>query len=528
MGSSFHRSQLQDPTLLREDLFIDGRLAAGGTGRRIDVTDPATGLVIARMAEADEADVRDAIAGAAAAAPGWAAVTAPERARILRRWYDLIVDHADDLATILTAEQGKPLAEARGEILYGAGFVEWYAEECKRTYGDVIPTNNASRRLLTLRQPVGVCAAITPWNFPSAMILRKAGPALAAGCPMIVKPADETPLSATALAELAARAGIPAGVLNVVVGEPEMIGEVLTSDPVVRALSFTGSTAVGKLLMSKSARTVKKVALELGGNAPLIVFDDADLDAAVAGAMASKFRNAGQTCVCANRVLVQAGIHDAFVERFRAAIEALVVGNGFDDGSEQGPLISQDAVAKVRRHIDDAVRGGATVLAGGEQAPARADVLRADAHHRRHARHADRPRGDVRTGRRRAALRDRGRGRRDRQRHAVRPGVLLLHPGPRPDVAGRRGAGVRRGRREHRADLLRGRAVRRGQGVGCRPGGIAARHRRVHRDQVPVRRRAGRLTRAARPARPAGRPARASRAGQRAGASAGPPSWPRG
>jgi succinate-semialdehyde dehydrogenase/glutarate-semialdehyde dehydrogenase len=301
----------------------------------------------------------------AAAAPGWAAVTAPERSRILRRWYDLIVAHADDLATILTAEQGKPWAEARGEILYGAGFVEWYAEECKRNYGDVIPANNAGRRLLTVRQPVGVSAAITPWNFPSAMILRKAGPALAAGCPMIVKPADETPLSATALAELAGRAGVPAGVLSIVVGDPEMIGEVLTSDPVVRALSFTGSTAVGKLLMSQSARTVKKVALELGGNAPLIVFDDADLDAAVAGAIASKFRNAGQTCVCANRVLVQAGIHDAFVERFQAAIEALVVGNGFDDGSEQGPLISEDAVAKVQRHIDDAVSGGATVLSGG-------------------------------------------------------------------------------------------------------------------------------------------------------------------
>jgi succinate-semialdehyde dehydrogenase/glutarate-semialdehyde dehydrogenase len=369
MGSLFDRSRLQDPTLLREDLFIAGAWSAGGTGRRMDVTDPATGLVIARIAEADEADVRRAIAAADAAAPRWAAVTAPERSRILRRWYDLIVAHADDLATILTAEQGKPWAEARGEILYGAGFVEWYAEECKRTYGDVIPTNNAGRRLLTVRQPVGVSAAITPWNFPSAMILRKAGPALAAGCPMIVKPADETPLSATALAELAARAGIPAGVLSIVVGEPEMIGELLTSDPVVRALSFTGSTAVGKLLMSQSARTVKKVALELGGNAPLIVFDDADLDAAVAGAMASKFRNAGQTCVCANRVLVQAGIHDSFVERFQAAIEALVVGNGFDDGSEQGPLISEDAVAKVQRHIDDAVSGGATVLTGGGRHP---------------------------------------------------------------------------------------------------------------------------------------------------------------
>jgi succinate-semialdehyde dehydrogenase/glutarate-semialdehyde dehydrogenase len=309
--------------------------------------------------------VREAIDAADAAGAGWAALPALERARILRRWYDLIVANADDLAMILTAEQGKPLAEARGEIIYGAGFVEWYAEEAKRTYGDVIPTNNAGRRLVTIRQPVGVTAAITPWNFPSAMILRKAGPALAAGCPMIVKPADETPLSATALAELAARAGVPAGVLSIVIGEPEMIGELLTADPAVRALSFTGSTAVGKLLMSKSARTVKKVALELGGNAPLIVFDDADLDLAVAGAMASKFRNAGQTCVCANRVLVQSGIHDAFVERFQAAVEALVVGNGFEARSEQGPLITTDAVEKVERHIADAVDRGAKVLSGG-------------------------------------------------------------------------------------------------------------------------------------------------------------------
>jgi succinate-semialdehyde dehydrogenase/glutarate-semialdehyde dehydrogenase len=366
VGSSFDRSWLHDQELFREDLFIGGRWRPGGTGRRIDVTDPATGAVIGQAAEADEADVRDAIAAAQEAFPVWAGLTAQQRGRILRRWHDLIVENADDLAMILTAEQGKPLSEARGEILYGAGFVEWYAEEAKRAYGDVIPTNQRSRRLLALRQPVGVAAAITPWNFPSAMILRKAGPALAAGCPMVIKPAEETPLSATVLAELARRAGMPDGVLNIVVGQPEMVGELLTSDPRVRALSFTGSTAVGKLLMSQSARTVKKVALELGGNAPLIVFDDADLDAAVAGAMASKFRNAGQTCVCANRVLVQSGIHDAFVERFRTAIESLVVGSGFAEGSEQGPLISADAVAKVQRHIADAVDRGAQVVSGGK------------------------------------------------------------------------------------------------------------------------------------------------------------------
>jgi succinate-semialdehyde dehydrogenase/glutarate-semialdehyde dehydrogenase len=367
VGSSFDRSWLHDRDLFREDLFVGGRWRSGGTGRRIDVTDPATGAVIGQMAEADETDVRDAIAAAQQAFPAWAGLTAQQRGGILRRWHDLIVENADDLAMILTAEQGKPLSEARGEILYGAGFIEWYAEEAKRIYGEVIPTNHRSRRLLTIRQPVGVAAAITPWNFPSAMILRKAGPALAAGCPMVVKPADETPLSATVLAELARRAGLPDGVLNVVVGKPEMVGELLTSDPRVRALSFTGSTAVGKQLMSQSARTVKKVALELGGNAPLIIFDDADLDAAVTGAMASKFRNAGQTCVCANRLLVQSGIHDAFVERFRAAIESLVVGSGFADGSQQGPLISVDAVAKVQRHISDAVERGARVVTGGKR-----------------------------------------------------------------------------------------------------------------------------------------------------------------
>jgi succinate-semialdehyde dehydrogenase / glutarate-semialdehyde dehydrogenase len=306
--ASFDRSWLHDPDLFREDLFVGGRWRSGGTGRRIDVTDPATGDVIGQIAEADETDVRDAIAAAQAAFPVWAGFTAQERARILRRWHDLIVENADDLAMILTAEQGKPLSEARGEILYGVGFIEWYSEEAK------------------------------------------AGPALAAGCPMVVKPADETPLSALALAELARRAGLPDGVLNVVVGVPEMVGELLTADPRVRVLSFTGSTAVGKLLMSQSAGTVKKVALDLGGNAPLIVFDDA-----------------GQTCVCANRLLVRSGIHDAFVERLREAIESLVVGPGFADDSQQGPLISADALAKVQRHIADAVERGASVVTGGSR-----------------------------------------------------------------------------------------------------------------------------------------------------------------
>ena len=304
--------RLTDPGLFRRQLFIGGAWVDGNASA-IAVVDPASRGPLAEMAGADDNDVRRAVDAAVTAAPGWAATTAPERARILRRWFDLIVANADDLARILTAEQGKPLAEARGEILYGAGFVEWYAEEAKRVYGEVIPTNNPARRLLTIRQPIGVTAAITPWNFPSAMILRKAAPALAAGCPMIVKPAEETPFSATALAELADRAGIPAGVLSIVAGDPIMIGDVLTGHEQVRALSFTGSTEVGRILMAKSAGTVKRLALELGGNAPFLVFDDADVDKAVSGAIASKFRNAGQTCVCANRILVQAGIHDEFV-----------------------------------------------------------------------------------------------------------------------------------------------------------------------------------------------------------------------
>ena len=365
MDTTFEADRLSDPTLLRTQLFIDGEWR-DGEGDPFDVLDPATDVLVARMSAATTAEVEAAVAAAERAGREWAAVTAPERARVMRRWYELIVEHADDLAMILTAEQGKPLHEARGEILYGAGFVEWYAEECKRTYGEVIPTNVPGRRLLTVRQPIGVTAAITPWNFPSAMILRKAAPALAAGCSMIIKPAPETPLSATALAELATRAGVPAGVLSVVTGPAHVVGAVLTASPVVRALSFTGSTEVGKLLMAQCAGTVKKLALELGGNAPLIVFDDADLDQAVAGAMASKFRNAGQTCVCANRILVQSGIHDAFVERLREAVADLTVGNGFEDGSEQGPLISAEAVEKVQRHIADAVQGGARVVQGGD------------------------------------------------------------------------------------------------------------------------------------------------------------------
>ncbi|MBS1861840.1 MAG: NAD-dependent succinate-semialdehyde dehydrogenase [Actinobacteria bacterium] len=358
-------SALTDAGLWRQDLLIDGAWTAAADDRRIAVTDPASGAVVANVADGDGDDARRAIDAAAGALAEWSGRTALERARVLRAWFDLIVAAADDLARILVAEQGKPLAEARGEVLYGAGFVEWFAEEAKRAYGDLVPTNVAGRRILVLKQPIGVCAAITPWNFPSAMILRKAAPALAAGCTMVLKPATETPLSALALGELAIRAGLPPGVLNIVHGPPAEIGGELTTDPRVRKLTFTGSTEVGRLLMRQSAGTVKRLSLELGGNAPLIVFDDADLDEAVAGAMAAKFRNSGQTCVCPNRILAQDGIHDAFVERLVAATVALRVGEGLEPGVEQGPLIDERAVAKVEAHIDDAVRRGAAVATGG-------------------------------------------------------------------------------------------------------------------------------------------------------------------
>jgi succinate-semialdehyde dehydrogenase/glutarate-semialdehyde dehydrogenase len=360
---------LSDPALLCEQLYIGGRWVDGEGGRVEPVTDPASGERIAEVAVGTAADAERAIGAAHEAGRDWAALPAKERSRVLRSWHDLIVANADDLALILTAEQGKPLSEARGEVLYGATFIEWYAEEAKRAYGEVIPSPADGRRLLTLRSPVGVCAAITPWNFPMAMIARKVAPALAAGCTMVVKPAPSTPLSALAMALLGERAGIPAGVLSVVCGPAEEVGGALVHSPIVRKITFTGSTAVGRLLMRQAAGTVKRVSLELGGNAPFLVFDDADLDAAVAGAIAAKFRNAGQTCVCANRILVQDAIHDAFVERLVEATKALRVGNGFEEGVEQGPLIDARAVEKVRAHIADAVARGAEIACGGDLHP---------------------------------------------------------------------------------------------------------------------------------------------------------------
>ncbi|CAH2898706.1 MAG: Succinate-semialdehyde dehydrogenase [NAD(P)+] (EC [uncultured Paraburkholderia sp.] len=358
---------LKDPALLKTAAYIAGEWQGADDDATFEVVNPATGEVIATVPRIGTAETRRAIAAANAAWPAWRAITAKQRAVILRKWHDLMLENADDLALILTTEQGKPLAEAKGEIQYAASFLEWFAEEGKRVRGDTIPTPAADKRIVVTKEPVGVCAAITPWNFPAAMITRKIGPALAAGCPIIVKPAEATPLSALALAVLAERAGVPRGVFNVVTGEPKAIGAEMTGNPIVRKLSFTGSTPVGRLLMAQCAPTVKKVSLELGGNAPFIVFDDADLDAAVAGAIASKYRNSGQTCVCTNRFYVHDKVYNAFADKLRAAVEQLKVGRGTEAGVTQGPLINEAAVLKVESHIEDALAKGARVLTGGKR-----------------------------------------------------------------------------------------------------------------------------------------------------------------
>lgn len=359
---------LRDPSLLKQANYIGGEWCAAADGVTHPVLNPSNQREIARVPASGAEDAKRAVAAAHAAGPAWAAKLAKERAAILRRWRDLIVEHQQDLGIILAAEQGKPLAESVGEVVYGAGFIEWFAEEGKRVYGDVIPPHAADKRLVVVKQPVGVTALITPWNFPSAMISRKVGPALAAGCTVVLKPAEDTPLSALALAELAHRAGVPAGVLNIVTSaQPAPIGDVFTTHPLVRKLSFTGSTRVGKLLMAQCAGTVKKVSLELGGNAAFIVFDDADLDAAVSGLMAGKFRNTGQTCISANRIFVQSGVYERFVEKLRHAMAALVVGEALQSNVQQGPLINEAAARKVAGLVDDARARGARVVSGGSQ-----------------------------------------------------------------------------------------------------------------------------------------------------------------
>jgi succinate-semialdehyde dehydrogenase/glutarate-semialdehyde dehydrogenase len=361
--------QLQDPTLLKTQALINGQWV--DASERFDVTDPATGAVLAQVPNLSAAQTEAAITAANAAWPAWKGLPAKARAAIMMKWFHLLHQHADDLARIMTAEQGKPLAEAKGEVGYGASFIEWFAEESRRVYGETVPTTDPTKRYLVIKQPIGVCAAITPWNFPIAMITRKVAPALAAGCPVIIKPAEATPLSALAVAELAQRAGMPPGVLNIITADSQRsieVGQVLCASDTVRHLSFTGSTEVGRILMKQCAPTVKKLALELGGNAPFIVFDDADLDAAVEGAMISKYRNAGQTCVCANRLLVQDGVYEAFVEKLSIKVAAMKVGNGFGEGVTQGPLIDADALAKVEVLMKDALDKGAKVLTGGQRA----------------------------------------------------------------------------------------------------------------------------------------------------------------
>ncbi|MCS6501424.1 NADP-dependent succinate-semialdehyde dehydrogenase [Burkholderia thailandensis] len=367
MTTAHETLALKDPALLRERAFVAGEWQAADGGATLEVRNPATGALIGTVPAMGAAETRRAIDAANAAWPAWRKKTAKERAAILRKWHDLMIAHADDLALILTTEQGKPLAEAKGEIGYAASFLEWFAEEGKRVYGDTIPSPANDKRIVVTKEPVGVCAAITPWNFPAAMITRKVGPALAAGCPIVVKPAEATPFSALAMAVLAERAGVPAGVFSVVTGEPKAIGGELTSNPIVRKLSFTGSTPVGRLLMAQCAATVKKVSLELGGNAPFIVFDDADLDAAVEGAIASKYRNSGQTCVCTNRFYVHEKVYDAFAEKLTAAVAKLKVGLGTEAGVVQGPLINGAAVQKVEWHIADALDKGARVTTGGKR-----------------------------------------------------------------------------------------------------------------------------------------------------------------
>jgi succinate-semialdehyde dehydrogenase/glutarate-semialdehyde dehydrogenase len=358
---------IQNKHLLRSTCFIGGKWVAADDASQMAVLNPANGNIIAEVANCGSSETTRAINAANEAWPAWRGLTAKQRAHILRRWFELILQNTEDLAQLITAEGGKPLAEARGEVAYGASFVEWFAEEGKRAYGETIPATAADKRLVVIKQPIGVCAAITPWNFPLAMITRKVAPALAAGCTVVIKPAEQTPLTALALAVLAEEAGLPAGVFNVITGNPVAIGGQLTASPIVRKLSFTGSTEVGRLLMAQCAATVKKVSFELGGNAPFIVFDDADLDAAVDGALIAKYRNAGQTCVCANRFLIQSGIYDAFAERFAERVRSMKVGPGNEEGVVQGPLIDDTALAKVESHVADAVEHGARVLCGGSR-----------------------------------------------------------------------------------------------------------------------------------------------------------------
>ena len=470
--------KLADPSLLKSQCLVDGKWVGEGTR---PIANPATGAVLAKTPRFGEAETIGAIEAAQRAFGPWARTLPKERAQILRRWFDLIIANRDDIALIMTSEQGKPLAEARGEVDYAAAYIEFFGEEAKRIYGEVNPTFRANSRIVVIKQPIGVVAAITPWNFPAAMITRKVAPAIAVGCTVVAKPAGETPLTALALGELGLRAGLPPGVLNFVTGEARAIGKAMTEHPAVRVIGFTGSTEVGKVLMAQAAGTVKKVGLELGGNAPFIVFDDAHVDAAVEGAIISKFRNMGQTCVCANRIYAQEGIYDAFVAKLTTAVSKLKVGDGTEAGVTQGPLINEAAVTKVEEHVADAAEEGRESRCRRQAARARAHLLRADGDLRRRFHDAGREGGDLWSGC--AGLPLQGRGRRDRQsqRHAIRPRVLLLRPRPRPGVARRGSARIWHGRHQHRRDIERACAVWGREGIGHRPRRLAPWRRGVRR-----------------------------------------------
>ena len=483
---------LADPQLFRQQAFIAGKWVDADSQGTVDVLNPATDELVGTVPDMGAAETRRAIEAAVDAWPAWRERTGKERGAVLRRWFELIREHQDDLAILMTAECGKPLAESRGEVMYGASFVEWYSEEAKRIYGEIIPTHAPGKRILVTKQPVGVVGAITPWNFPSAMIARKCAPALAVGCPVVVKPSELTPFSALALAELADRAGLPSGLFNVVVGaDAAAIGSELCANPTVRKLGFTGSTAVGKLLMRQAASTVKKVSLELGGNAPLLVFDDADLDAAVDGAVASKFRNAGQTCVCANRILVQEGIYDAFATKLAESVGTLRQGSGFDDGARLGPLINARAVAKAEAHVQDALGKGATLLLGGSRVPELGVLFRADRARRCDLGDADCPRRDLWPRRAALPIPHRGGGGEAGQRHAVRARGVCLHPEPRPCVARGGGLGGGHGGSQRGDPGDGGGAVWRRQGERPRARGVPRRRGRVRRDQIRAARGLG-------------------------------------
>ncbi len=483
--------RLKDRELFRQLGLIGGEWIAGASGEVVDVIDPANQAVLGTVPDMGTAETRAAIEAANAAFGPWKKKTHAERAAVLERWHALMIENLEDLAVLVTMEQGKPLEEARGEIRYGAAFVKWFAEESRRIGGHTIPSPTSDRRIVVLKEAVGVCAVVTPWNFPNAMITRKVAPALAAGCTVVIKPSEFTPFSALALGVLAERAGIPAGVVNIVTGMPTAIGNEFMTNETVRKISFTGSTRVGSLLMRGAADSVKRLSLELGGNAPFIVFDDANLDLAVEGAIASKFRNGGQTCVCANRILVQAGVYDAFAEKLGARVNAMKVGPGTEPGIAIGPMINEAAIDKIDRHVEDAIAKGAKLAARGRSVPGGPAIYGPDCAHRRHHGHAARQRGNLRSRCPALPLRDRRRGDRHRQRHALWAGRLFLHRRPEALLAGGGSTGVWHDRPQHRRHLDRSRALRRRQAIRPRTRGRPGRHRGISRDEELPYRRAG-------------------------------------